>query len=45
MTTWQFIVLSALGLLGAGGTWFRAYVAYREHRAAERQRRRFEEGQ
>lgn len=31
--------LLALGLLGAAGTWLRAVVALREHRAAQRVRR------
>lgn len=28
--------LIALGVLGASGTWFRAWVAYKEHRSQER---------
>lgn len=30
MSPWQFIVLAALGFTGAAGTWFRAWVAYRD---------------
>ena len=36
--------LVLLGVLGATGTWFRAFTAWKEHRAAERQRQRFEAG-
>ena len=32
---WALIVL---GVIGASGTWFRAWVAYREHKSADKVR-------
>jgi hypothetical protein len=32
---WALVVL---GFVGAAGTWFRAWVAYREHRSADKVR-------
>lgn len=29
-------ILVALGAVGAAGTWFRAWTAWREHKAAQR---------
>ena len=44
MTTAQAWILVALGALSVCAQGFRAITAWQEHRAAERQRRAFDEG-